>query len=197
MHLRAAMIAAICLLSVGAALAQTAPPANPAPGPNTIFGPNAKAPLDIRRTTIIVSDIDRSLKLYRDALGMQVNYDAAMSVSGSAFTQGGKPRPIRLVLLNANDPWIGWIGLLQYTDGKRMKPAKRDALGLGSHVIVTAVKNAASACAAAAAAPGVKITAPLTAQEYPGRAGGPPLKVIGCQLFDADGAYLELNQRAQ
>jgi catechol 2,3-dioxygenase-like lactoylglutathione lyase family enzyme len=197
MHLRTVFLAAICLVGAGTAAAQTAPPANPAPGPNTIFGPGAMAPIDIRRTTIIVADIDRSLKLYRDALGMQVNYDAPMTVSGPAFTQGGKPRPIRLVLLNANDPWIGWIGLLQYTDAKKMRPAKRDALGLGSHVIVTAVKDATKACQAAQAAPGVKITAPLKLQEYPGRNGGPPLKVIGCQLFDADGAYLELNQRAQ
>jgi catechol 2,3-dioxygenase-like lactoylglutathione lyase family enzyme len=180
-------------LASGPALAQ----ANPQPGPNTIFGPDAKTPIDIRRTTIIVADIDRSLKLYRDALGMSVNYDATMTVSGAAFTQGGKPRPIRLVLLNANDPWIGWIGLLQYTDGKKMKPPKRDALGLGSHVIVTAVKDAEKACTAAQTAPGVKIMAPLKLQEYPGRNGGPTLKVSGCQLFDADGAYLELNQRVQ
>jgi hypothetical protein len=31
--------------------------------------------------------------------------------------------------------------------------------------------------------------------EYPSRTpGGPPIRVLGCQFFDADGAYLELNQ---
>jgi catechol 2,3-dioxygenase-like lactoylglutathione lyase family enzyme len=156
-----------------------------------------RAPIDIRRTTIIVADIDQSLKLYRDALGMKVNYDSTMTVSGPAFANGQPGRPIRLVLLNANDNWIGWIGLLQYTDPPL--PARPGppptSLGVGSHVIVTAVANAETACTAAAAAPGVRVVAPLSISEYPSRTpGGPPIRVRGCQLWDADGAYLELNE---
>ena len=32
-------------------------------------------PLDLRRTTLVVRDIEKSLALYRDALGMTVEYD--------------------------------------------------------------------------------------------------------------------------
>lgn len=164
---------------------------------NPIATPTARAPIDIRRVTIVVRDIDTSLRLYRDALGMKVNYDETMTVSGPAFAKGKPGRAIRLVLLNANDPWIGWIGLLQYTDPP-LKPARRRPPrehDVGSHIIVTAVEDAAKACAAAQAAPGVRMAAPAKIEEYPGRDGGPPIRVLGCQIWDRDGAYLELNQR--
>lgn len=188
-------IAAVLSGLLFASQAQAQAPATPSPA-NAVAAPTERVPIDIRRTTIIVRDIDRSLKLYRDALGMKVNYDAPMSVSGPAFTQGGAPRPIRLVLLNANDPWIGWIGLLQYTDApdRPAVPAPQH-LGPGSHILVTAVADATAACAAAGAAPGVRMIVPPKIAEYPSRTpGGPPIRVLGCQFFDADGAYLELNQ---
>ena len=34
-----------------------------------------RLPIDLRRTTLVVRDIDASLQFYRDALGMQVIYD--------------------------------------------------------------------------------------------------------------------------
>jgi catechol 2,3-dioxygenase-like lactoylglutathione lyase family enzyme len=173
-----------------------APLASPAADPTRIAAPADRVPIDIRRTTIIVADIERSLRLYRDALGMTVNYDAPMTVSGPAFAHGQPGRAIRLVLLNANDPWIGWIGLLQYTDPPLAPAAPPPtALNIGSHVIVTAVADADRACAAAERAPGVRMVVPVKTTEYPGRnPGDPPIRVRGCQLWDADGAYLELNQ---
>lgn len=166
------------------------PPSTPAPAAT-----EARVPTDVRRVTIVVEDIERSLKLYRDALGMKINYDAPLSVSGPAFAHGQPGRKVRLVLLQANDPWIGWIGLLQYTDPplpRRAPPPQ--ALEIGAHVIVTAVQDAATACAAAARAPGVRMTVQPSVSEYPGRNGGAPIRVLGCQLWDGDGAYLELNQ---
>lgn len=177
------------------ALGQTTPITPPA-DPTKIAAPQERVPIDIRRTTIIVRDIERSLKLYRDALGMKVNYDAEMKVSSLGFAQGGAPRPIRLVLLNANDSWIGWIGLIQYTDNPN-RPNVRvpRVLGPGSHIIVAAVADAHKACDAAVKAPGVRIMSPLKISEYPPRTpGAPAIRVLGCHFFDADGAYLELNQ---
>ena len=116
--------------------------------------------------------------------------------SQATFAQGGPPRPIRLVLLNANDPWIGWIGLIQYTDNpNRPRVRVPRVLGPGSHIIVAAVADAQKACDAAVTAPGVRMMSPPKISEYPPRtAGAPMIRVLGCQFFDADGAYLELNQ---
>jgi catechol 2,3-dioxygenase-like lactoylglutathione lyase family enzyme len=205
-----AAVFTVGLLVVGpAVLAQTAsapasPPATaPATAPATpgdptrIAPPAERVPIDIRRTTIVVRDMEASLRLYRDVLGMKVNYDAPMDVSGPAFTQNGPPRPIRLVLLNANDPWIGWIGLIQYTD-RPQSPRRRvpRVLGPGSHILVTAVADAQEVCTRAAGVPGVNMVVAPKVSEYPPRvAGDPPIRVLGCQFFDPDGAYLELNQR--
>jgi catechol 2,3-dioxygenase-like lactoylglutathione lyase family enzyme len=164
--------------------------------PTKIVAPMERVPIDIRRTTIIVRDMETSLKLYRDALGMRVNYDERMTVSSAAFAQGGPPRPIRLVLLNANDPWIGWIGLIQYTDRPNHPKVKQPkVLGPGSHIMVAAVADAQKACDAAKLAPGVRLVVEPKISIYPPRiAGAAPIRVLGCQFFDADGAYLELNQ---
>lgn len=187
-------------LELSVAVAQQANPPGqsiePAKDPTKIVAPVERVPIDIRRTTIIVRDMETSLKLYRDGLGMGVNYDERMTVSSPAFAQGGPPRPIRLVLLNANDPWIGWIGLIQYTDRPDHPKVKQpEVLGPGSHIMVAAVADAQMACDAAKAAPGVRMVVEPKISVYPPRIpGAPPIRVLGCQFFDADGAYLELNQ---
>lgn len=187
-------------LGFGFAMAQqagsSAQVTDPAKDPTKIVAPVERVPIDIRRTTIIVRDMETSLKLYRDALGMRVNYDERMNVSSPAFAQGGPPRPIRLVLLNANDPWIGWIGLIQYTDRPNHPKVKQPkVLGPGSHVMVAAVADAQKACDAAKLAPGVRLVVEPKISIYPPRIpGAAPIRVLGCQFFDADGAYLELNQ---
>jgi Glyoxalase/Bleomycin resistance protein/Dioxygenase superfamily len=194
---RSVLALALCAMLPLAAQSQTTPAPPQAPAdPTKIAAPTQRVPIDIRRTTIIVRDMERSLKLYRDALGMKANYDAQMNVSSPGFAQGGPPRPIRLVLLNANDPWIGWIGLIQYTD-RPNHPRVRvpRVLGPGSHIIVAAVADAQKACDGASAAPGVRMMSPAKVSEYPPRIpGAPMIRVLGCQFFDADGAYLELNQ---
>ncbi len=100
------------------------------------------------------------------------------------------------MLLNGNDPWVGWIGLMQYTD-----PPLPDSdapypkrLGPGGHVLVTNTDDAVKRCEMAKAVPGVQFTAEARLQTYEGRNGGPPIRVMGCNFFDPDGTFIELNQ---
>ena len=74
-------------------------------------------PLDLRRTTLVVRDIEKSLALYRDALGMTVEYDEELTSPGLSMRYGadGQNRS-RLVLLKANDSFIGMLGLWQFLD---------------------------------------------------------------------------------
>ena len=46
-------------------------------------------PVDVRRTTLIVRDVDRSLAFYRDALGLKLVYDQLIVRPGSC---GGSAR---------------------------------------------------------------------------------------------------------
>ena len=157
--------------------------------------PAERLPTDIRRVTLIVRNIENSLKLYRDVLGMKVNYDTVVETSGVALPAGTPGAKARLILLNSNDIYIGWIGLMEWIDPPLPDPGpypKR--MGPGGHVIVTNTDDVDGRCAAAAKVPGVTVTAPARMQEYPGRGAGAPIRVRGCNFFDPDGTLIELNQ---
>jgi catechol 2,3-dioxygenase-like lactoylglutathione lyase family enzyme len=179
-------------LAACAANGETPPPAKTSPG---VEKPAERLPTDVRRVTMIVRNMDNSLQVYRDVMGMKINYDAVVTMSGVALPAGEPGAKARLVLLNANDPFIGWIGLMEWLDPKLPDPGpypKR--MTVGGHVIVTDTSNVEEACTMAAKIPNVTMTAPLRAQQYPGRNGGPPINVRGCNFFDPDGTLIELNQ---
>lgn len=177
-------------LMAGTAMAQTtSTPA--APG---VERPAERLPTDVRRATIIVRDMEASLKLYRDVVGMKVNYDTVVETSGVALPAGPPGAKARLVLLNANDPWVGWIGLMQWV--KPALPARPypRRMGPGGVVLVMNTDDVAGRCAAAKAVPGVHFTSEPRLQVYPGRGGAPPIRVMGCNFFDPDGVLIEMNQ---
>jgi catechol 2,3-dioxygenase-like lactoylglutathione lyase family enzyme len=157
--------------------------------------PTERLPTDIRRVTMIVRSMETSLALYRDVMGMKINYDATLPMSGVALPAGEPGAQARLVLLNSNDPYIGWIGLMEWLSPRLPDPGpypKR--MGIGSYVIVTNTDDIDMRCAAAAKVPGVTVTAQVRDQQYPGRNGAPPIRVRGCNFFDPDGTLIELNQ---
>ena len=163
-----------------------------------ILAPDAAAqkfPTDLRRTSLIVSDIDESLKLYRDILGFQVNYDAEVTMSGVALPAGEPGAKARLVLVSTNDSWVGWIGLLQWLDPELEAPAApRTRMGIGDALLVFNTEKVDEHCEAVAKLPGINMTAPASNTTYPARAGGNPIVVRTCYLFDRDGYFMELNK---
>lgn len=153
-------------------------------------------PTDVRRASIIVRDMDKSLAFWRDALGLELNYDVEVELSGVNLPVGEPGTKARLVLLNGNDPYIGWIGLLQPLD-----PALPDVnepyptrLGSGMALMVVNTDDADARCEAAAAVEGTLMTGPPRLQVYPGRDGRPDIRVRGCNVFDPDGIAVEINQ---
>lgn len=152
-------------------------------------------PTDLRRTSLIVEDIDESLKLYRDVLGFQVNYDAEVTMSGVALPAGEPGAKARLVLISSNDSWVGWIGLLQWLDPELTPPTTpRTRMGIGDAILVFNTEKVDEHCDAVAQLPGVKMTTPATNTTYPGRDGAPDIVVRTCYLFDRDGYFMELNK---
>ncbi|WP_371398125.1 VOC family protein [Fretibacter rubidus] len=164
----------------------------------SIAAPDAamqKFPTDLRRTSLIVSSIDESLKLYRDVLGFQVNYDTEVTMSGKSLPAGEPGAKARLVLLSTNDSWVGWIGMLEWLDPKLETPSEpRRRLGIGDAVLVFNTENVDEHCAAAAKLEGIHMTNPGSETTYPGRNGAPPIVVRTCYLFDRDGYFMELNK---
>ncbi|MDX3882935.1 MAG: VOC family protein [Sphingomonas sp.] len=177
------------------ALALAAQPAAPVTQSPGVEKPAQPVPTDIRRVTLIVRDIDASLRLYRDVVGLKVNYDTVVETSGVALPAGEPGARARLVLLNGNDAWVGWIGLMQWIDPPLAHPGPYPRrMGIGGHVIVMNTDDVERRCAAAAKLPGIAMTAPPRLQVYPGRNGALPIRVKGCNFFDPDGTLIEMNQ---
>ncbi|MFN2098533.1 VOC family protein [Altererythrobacter sp. MF3-039] len=167
-------------------------------GPSSMDGVDTseRIPTDVRRLTIVVRDMAKSLAFYRDVLGLKVNYDAPITMSGVNLPVGEPGTKARLVLLNSNDPFVGWIGLMQM-----LEPPLADAgdpyptrLGAGASVLVVNTDDAAARCTAAVEVEGVIMTGPTRLQTYAGRGGGPDIRVRGCNVFDPDGIAVEINQ---
>lgn len=155
-----------------------------------------RIPTDVRRLTIIVRDMDRSLAFYRDVLGLKMNYDAEVTMSGVNLPVGEPGTRARLVLLNSNDPFVGWVGLMQMLDpplegADKPYPMR---LGPGGAVLVVNTDDAEARCAQAVTIEGVTMTGPTRLQTYAGRNGRPDIRVRGCNVFDPDGIAVEINQ---
>lgn len=153
-------------------------------------------PTDVRRASIIVRDMEKSLEFYRDVLGLEVNYDTVVELSGVNLPVGEPGTKARLVLLNGNDPYLGWVGLLHPFDpplegAEEPYPTR---LGPGSALLVVNSDDAETACEAATKIEGVTMTGPTRLQVYPGREGRPDINVRGCNVFDPNGVAIEINQ---
>ncbi len=181
--MRTAMILATVL-----ALASTAAPAAP-------VADDERVPIDLRRTTLIVRDIDNSLKFYRDALGLKVIYDNAIRVPRDAASDAEAERASRLVFLRANDDYIGIIGLLQYV--KPEKPALIQGLEPftpGSSVLLFNAQDLETVFAKARQVRGVRVLAEPRPTTYPSYDGSGTISVLVSVLTDPDGFTIELNQ---
>lgn len=169
------------LLAASAALADTVPE-------------DQRAPIDLRRTTLVVKDIERSLEFYGDALGMVVIYDNLILTPRDASVEEAE-RALRLVMLRANDDYIGVVGLLQY-----YKPVKEtiDLTGTsfmeGTAVLLFNVDDLTGAFERARNVDGVVVIDEPMPVSYPSYDGAGTIDVIVSTLQDPDGFTVELNQ---
>ena len=152
-----------------------------------------RIPVDIRRTTFVVRDIDKSLPLYRDALGLKLIYDQL--IGGGVDKDGKAIAPtVRLVLLRANDGFIGNLGLMQRLNlAQPAPPPVFSKAGPGQMIMVINVADLDTRWARIEATPHIKVeTAPMRI-DYP-QAGGGVIPVLFSAVWDADGNYIELNK---
>jgi catechol 2,3-dioxygenase-like lactoylglutathione lyase family enzyme len=151
-----------------------------------------RGPVDVRRTTLLVRDIDKSLALYRDAIGLKVVYDQKI---GGGTDKDGKVKPptIRLVLLRANDDFIGAIGLMQRLDDPNPPPAENKRPMAGSIIMVINAKDLDERFPKIKATPGVTVRTAPERVEYPAPGGG-VIPVLFSAIYDPDGFFIEINK---
>lgn len=150
-----------------------------------------RIPVDLRRTTLVVRDLERALPLYRDALGMRVIYDEIIRDESR-----GKPGiPVtRLVLLRANDDFVGVLGLMQrLTLTETPPPPVFRRAAPGEIILVFNVQDLETRFERLRETPGVRIAEPPRRIEYPGP-GGSTIPVLFSAVWDADGHFVELNR---
>jgi len=148
----------------------------------------------VKRTTLIVRDAGRSLQFYRDVLGLSVWYDDEIVLGGVTLPVGAQGDRTRLVIMRAEDPVIGMIGLLQFTAPPLPAPAaERNTLGIGDVVFVMQTDDV-EAVYARLQQWGARVQAPPHAFEVRG-ADGRLLRMSTVSFWDPDGYFFEINQR--
>jgi len=183
----------LALVALSASGCATSAPAWPAATTSASMTVAAN-PLDLRRTTLVVRDIEKSLALYRDALGMTVEYDQVLTSPGLGRAQTDGVNRSRLVLLKANNNYIGMLGLWQFldqTDADRRPPDAADFTP-GDIVLLFNAADIERAFAAARAAPGVLVISEPKLRRYPSPAGD--IEVMVSMLVDGEGHTIELNK---
>ena len=163
---------------------------------DTVNHSNEEESLVLRRQTLIVRDIEKSLALYRDAIGMTVIYD---NIIKRPHRTEDREQQIRLVFLKATDDYIGVLGLVDYEYNNpdhpvHAKPVRHEGFTPGNSVVLFNTTELEKRWPLIEATPGVEIIGPPTYTEYPSYDGTSTIKVNVTRFYDPDGFLVEYNQ---
>lgn len=149
----------------------------------------------LRRTTLIVRDLALTLTFYTEVFGFTVWYDSEIRVGGEVLPAGQPGALTRVVILQAKDPLVGMIGLMQYIAPPLEAPRERGPkMGIGDIVFVMETDDL----------PGIharlkerhaRIHCPPLDWEVPNPSGGPAIKLTTLSFFDPDGYFVEVNAK--
>lgn len=150
------------------------------------------APPLVKRTTLIVRDIETSRRFYRDVLGMTVWFDRPFELSGAGFPGTKKGDMTHLVIMQARDPKIGMIGLLQFTDPPLEAPPPAQRIAIGGAIFVMDLDDVAGLYRRLQDW-GAEIAAPPSLFEVVGATGKLQRYTRTC-FFDPDGYFFEASE---
>ena len=156
----------------------------------------AEFPLLFRRTTLVVRDIETSLKLYRDGLGMEVIYDQEINRPHSSED---REQRLRLIFLKASHDYVGVIGLIDYEYGypdhpAHNKPVRREGFTPGNAILLFNTDGLEEKWPSIENALWIEIISKPKLTTYPGYSGVGEIRVLVSKFYDADGYILEVNQ---
>ncbi len=190
-RLRMMLLLATMLFVVGC---DTSAPTNETQVETLVTEQVADFPLVFRRTTLIVRDVEASLALYRDALGMEVIYD---NIIRRPHPTEDRERQIRLVFLKATHNFYGVLGLVDYeyqNPNAPEKPVRKEGFTPQNIVLVFNSENLEAQFQQIRSTPGVEILAEPKLTEYPSYDGTEILRVMVSKFYDPDGFLVELNR---
>lgn len=147
----------------------------------------------VRRTTLIVRDVERSARWYEHVIGMTRFYDDEVVLSGEGMAAGRKGDRTHLVIMKCEHPEIGMIGLLQWVEPPL--PAPREIptrVTYGNPTFVVASDDAREAGRRAREL-GSHVHAEPHEWTIKG-ADGTTHRYVSVSVFDPDGYFYEFNQ---
>ena len=177
--------------SVAPAASSSAIPPGSRPGVDEVTHP-----LTLRRQTLIVRDIEKSLLLYRDAIGMEVIYD---NIIRRPHREEDRQQEIRLVFLKASNDFIGVLGLVDYEHNNpehpvHTRPVRKEGFTPGNSVLLFNTTELDERWPRIEAVEGIEVISGPTYTEYPSYDGTSIIRVNVTRFYDADGFLVEFNQ---
>ncbi|MFP2995374.1 VOC family protein [Spongiivirga sp. MCCC 1A20706] len=154
----------------------------------------SKMPLAFRRTTLIVRDIEKSLALYRDIMGMEVIYDTNLT---RPHPKEDRDQIVRLVFLKAIHNFYGVLGLMEYDYGnsnKTTKPIRKEGFTEQNVVLLFNSNNQKAQFEKIKNLKGIDVIKEPTLTEYPSYDGKSKTRVMVAIFYDPDGFLVEFNQ---
>ncbi len=148
----------------------------------------------VKRTTLIVRDIEVSSKWYEEVLDMSLYYDDTITLGGKGMAAGKKGDITHLKIYKCSDPVIGMIGLLQWIDPELPAPEEIPTkVDFGNPTFVVDTDNVDEVYKKALTL-GTHIHSEPHEWSVRG-ADGNMINFITLSVFDPDGYFYEINQR--
>jgi len=146
----------------------------------------------VKRTTMMVRDMERSLVFYRDVLGARIWFDRPFTLDGGGLPIGKKGDKLRLVIVKFEHDEIGMLGLMEFLDPVMPAPEVSHELGYGKPVFVIVAEDA-QGIYERATEHGFKTRGEPKTWSTTG-AKGETKHFVSTFLWDDDGHFFECNQ---
>ncbi len=151
-------------------------------------------PLIFRRTTLIVRDIEKSLELYKDIMGMEVIYDNKLT---RPHKEEDRDQIVRLIFLKATSNFNGVLGLIEYdydNTNKTLKPIRKEGFTAQNTILLFNSNDQDARLKEIKKLPTIEMIKEPRLIKYPSYNGGDPIKAKVAIFYDPDGYIVEFNK---
>ena len=150
-------------------------------------------PATIRRTTLLVRDMEKSVQWYEQVLGLTRYYDDMYTLTGTGFAVGKEGDKTHLVIMQGSHHDMGMIGLVQFVDPPLPAPDEiPTSITYGNPTFIVAVDDCRKAWERARAL-GTHIHVDPHEWSVKGPKGE-TRNYLSTSVFDPDGHFFELNE---
>jgi catechol 2,3-dioxygenase-like lactoylglutathione lyase family enzyme len=143
------------------------------------------------RASVFVRDIDESLKLYRDILGLKPRRELVLEGEPVNQVLGTTGKRVRVAILQSGDTLVGNVGLFSFLDEPPPPPEPRTAVRTGDTAFIFLTTDIQGIYAQVKAAGYSIVSAPMVLFPDPDAA----VQDLEMLFFDRDGIGINLIQR--